>query len=387
MITLIFLLAAAVLTASLLWLLWTTPSPFRYPVLVLMFAIWLGFALSRHTPSAAYYTAILFVTWLAFYLPFFILARWPVERWLWLSLSISAIIIALLTPFTVRYSEAFFRTPDLLRHLPRLPVVVNENIVGGVLIVQIPALLAESVLAYRERRHTETMLAVTAGVAATAALVLTRSLGAYVTAIATFAVMLVAYSPVIGLAAMGGAGYLAFTHWAYLGPRVADALVWRTFYWSKALETLAPHPWRGIGISEFSHYMRAQYGASYPFMLQLPVKHTHNIFFQVALETGVGGVIGLLGLVIGLLWVTGRLLVKMRQEHSVRFWAPALGSVGSLTALIVHGLIDVPGWGTKGAPFIWYTLGVFAALGTYRVLRPSLDAQAQSAPDRKARHR
>lgn len=105
--------------------------------------------------------------------------------------------------------------------------------------------------------------------------------------------------------------------------------------------------------------------------------HPHNMFLNIAFQTGIVGLICF----CGMLWtVWCQALVAARATASDRGWV-GLGMLGALTAFMVMGLFDDP-FRAYQAPYLLYA--VFGIL----LRQDSLDSRAhRSPPDRLPGHR
>ena len=86
--------------------------------------------------------------------------------------------------------------------------------------------------------------------------------------------------------------------------------------------------------------------------------HAHNIFLQVALDTGIPGLIAYLALLAtsaAVLWRAARWQAVLRPL--------AIGLIGGLVALHIYGLTDALAPGAKPGLVFWYMLGLIGAIG------------------------
>lgn len=103
--------------------------------------------------------------------------------------------------------------------------------------------------------------------------------------------------------------------------------------WQDTLPLIRQHPWLGSGFGTFPvDYTSAQ--SVYPGMF---VNHAHNDYLEIFAELGVSGGLVLFGSVFYLLAQTIR---RYRVEKDRWRRAMALGSVGSLVAMLSHSLTD-----------------------------------------------
>jgi len=114
------------------------------------------------------------------------------------------------------------------------------------------------------------------------------------------------------------------------------AVLERLAHWQAGLDMFADHPWLGVGIGNYG----AVYDDYAPPHWYEPLGHAHNIFINFLAETGVAGTAAFVLVWLGawrLSWRTAR-----RSAKSGAAFAPALaiGVLGVLTYLTVHGLFD-----------------------------------------------
>jgi putative inorganic carbon (HCO3(-)) transporter len=129
--------------------------------------------------------------------------------------------------------------------------------------------------------------------------------------------------------------------------------------WSRALYALQDFSFTGVGLGAFNQVIPLLY----PYFLIPPsvdIPHAHNLVLQVGVDLGVPGLIAWLAI---LLTVFAHLGVTLRQHRDGLTAALAAGVLGGLVAMLAHGLLDAPLWGTKLAflPWLLFALAVLAA--------------------------
>jgi putative inorganic carbon (HCO3(-)) transporter len=152
----------------------------------------------------------------------------------------------------------------------------------------------------------------------------------------------------IGLVALSSAGLLP----AAINERLADAgtlleirdvrgvpindanyaLIERQAHWQAALNMLAEQPWTGVGFSNYQPLYEQYRLLNWP----MPLGHAHNIYLNVAAETGVIG----LGLYL-LLWI-GIFALTFRTIRRAQGFdrAVVVGLMGAWVYLGTHMLVD-----------------------------------------------
>jgi O-antigen ligase len=152
----------------------------------------------------------------------------------------------------------------------------------------------------------------------------------------------------IGLVALSSAGLLP----SAISERLADAgtlleirdvrgvpindanyaLIERQAHWQAALNMLTDQPWTGVGFSNYQPLYEQYRLLNWP----MPLGHAHNIYLNVAAETGLIG----LGLYL-LLWIS-IFVVTFRAIRRARKFdrAVAVGLMGAWVFLSTHMLVD-----------------------------------------------
>lgn len=126
----------------------------------------------------------------------------------------------------------------------------------------------------------------------------------------------------------------------------------RTEIWSHAVWAIQDVPLTGLGMNVF----RSAAYTLYPTFLSqanYEMGHAHNELLQAALDLGLPGLVGFLGLYIGAL---GMVFRTMRSGVAWRLLA--LGILGGLLAHFIFGLIDAVALGAKPGFLFWWLLGM-----------------------------
>ncbi len=232
------------------------------------------------------------------------------------------------------------------------------------------------------------LLALASGVA----LLLTQSRGAMLAAAGGVVVVVLLRWPRLRVAAPllallllpaiasldGGASDTAVAGAAAALPSAGDAVLlgWdgRLELWSRALYILNDFPFTGSGIGAFDRVVHVLY----PLFLSnpdAPISHAHSLLLQVGVDLGIPGLIAYLALFINTFLLLARV---MRQPQAAMgadlAWALAAGIAGSLTAMLLHGLVDAALWGSKPAFLPW----LFVALAVVLSLRPAAPGERHS---------
>lgn len=160
-------------------------------------------------------------------------------------------------------------------------------------------------------------------------------------------------------------------------PSAGDAVLlgWegRLELWSRALYILNDFPFTGSGIGAFDLVVRVLY----PLLLSTPdapISHAHNLLLQVGVDLGIPGLIAYLALLVNTFLLLARVMKQPQATMDAAFAAAlAAGIAGSLTAMLLHGLVDAALWGSKPAFLPW----LFVALTVTLSLRPGAPGERQ----------
>jgi putative inorganic carbon (hco3(-)) transporter len=245
----------------------------------------------------------------------------------------------------------------------RLGETINPNILAGGLVLIIPLVFA---LCLRWDWAPRQWLPLSLGLLAVgmvAILSLAQSRGAELAIVLALGTLLVVRWPRL----LYGLPFvicllLIIIYW--LGPRTVGELLTandtiggldqRTEIWLRARYALADFPFTGIGIGTFDLVIPLLY-PYFTVPTGVTIPHAHNLFLQIAVDLGLPGLIAWLSLQINLFVMLGQLL---RRRNAALTWVLSAGALGALIAMLVHGLVDAPLWGSKIAflPWLLYAL-------------------------------
>ncbi len=277
------------------------------------------------------------------------------------------------------------RLPSALVSLPGAPEQgINPNQLAGVLALYLPFVLTWLLVCLRRRQIVWAVLLGLVALAGAATLLVTRSragivgIAAAVTALVIVSVYRegslrqkrwVSVAALVTVTAGVVAGGVFLPTWfagtvassqveAPLGDALRQlSLEGRVEIWSRALYALQDFPFTGVGLGTF----RRVVNLLYPLFLipaDIDIAHAHNIFLQVGVDLGLGGLVayGALLLVAGAVaWQAIRGEDRMRGHI-------ALGLLAALIGLHVYGLADALALGSKPGLAFWLALGVLGAL-------------------------
>jgi putative inorganic carbon (HCO3(-)) transporter len=197
------------------------------------------------------------------------------------------------------------------------------------------------------------------------ALVLSQSRSAWISAAAAGAVVVALRFRPRNLAwAIGATAALAGWLWSDSGAGSRIPGPDRMFFWSMACEAIRAHPLVGVGLGAFRRIGEDMQGAHAAKVV--PVAHAHNVFLQVALDIGIPGLIAYIALIAV---ASGMAYQILRRHRDTDERAMCLGLWASLIAVHLFGLTDAISLGAKVGIFLWWNLGLIAAVH-YRMLHP-----------------
>ncbi len=251
----------------------------------------------------------------------------------------------------------------------RLGETVNENVLAAALALLLPLALA---LALRGGRRADTFAAWAATGLMAAALALANSRGAWAGAAAGCALVAVLLRKELRwVGAVSGLAVAAGLVW--LGPRALgeylaarDAiggLPARIEIWTRAVYIVEDFPLTGIGPGAFAEVVTRLY----PYFVVPPnvqAPHAHNLPLQAAVELGLPGLAAFIALNMVVAALSVRVLGRCPGPHAGMPRALAAGTLGAVTALWLHGMVDAALWGSKPAFLVWlvYSLAVLVGL-------------------------
>ncbi|MFQ5610160.1 MAG: O-antigen ligase family protein [Woeseiaceae bacterium] len=119
--------------------------------------------------------------------------------------------------------------------------------------------------------------------------------------------------------------------------------------------SIGDFPFTGTGLGSFRQVTRRLY----PLNVQADydIAHAHNIFFQVALDIGLPGLIAYLAILI----IAGAVGWQVAKQDE-RLRPLALGLLAGLAALHIYGLTDALALGSKTSITFWVALGLLTAM-------------------------
>ncbi|NOZ51484.1 MAG: hypothetical protein GXP37_15770 [Chloroflexi bacterium] len=369
------------------------PTPIDIPLLLIL--LWLPVNYWASTDKAMSWEALGYLLFgISLYAA---LLNWPpIHRhpeWIAWGLVLFGLGMIVAAPFLSQLtSSKLFDTTFLAPWLQRLaeltPGDVNLNRLGGALVVIYPLFLALGLRwDWTRRRWLPPLMLLVAGVSGLV-LLLTQSRGAYMGAAVATTLLLVLRWRKLALMAplLLIGGVFVFSRggteifFDQIGVGVDSTLYGldgRMELWSRGIYALSDFALTGIGIGTFDRIIPLLY-PTFLIAPGTPMGHAHNLLLQVGVDLGFPGLIAYLALVINVFVTLAQVL---RQRAQALPWTLAAGTAASLTAMFVHGLLDVPLWGTKPSFLPWLLVALAMALGLH--VRATSSSSA-SAPDPSA---
>lgn len=363
----------SLLIAGLFWLwagwgsrVWGRRTPLDWPWLIwlsmLPVSLWASAAPDLTRPALAMF--------LAQALAFWGLVAWvgALRRAGWAAAGLSALAasLAVLAPFWLARGDL----PADWLPWP-LRQAVNENVLAGVLVGLWPLALAwQSLVLPPGRGRTAAYLAgLLAAIAILAALLLTRSAGAWLAAAWAGLFLLALRWRWLWLAAAGLLllAALASPYWLPGLPAQATpagaAVDWagRLEIWSRAFYALQDFAFTGIGLGSFPRVIPLLY-PFFTFAPDVQVPHAHTLALQVGLDLGLPGLIAFLAMTLATAALVGRALGRWRSQGRRDPARLLAGAAAGLSAVWLHGLVDAASWNTRPAFLLWALWGLTVSL-------------------------
>lgn len=326
------------------------------PILILLAMVAIGFVAST-TLSSALATLGQVIASVSI---FFVLVDYIHFDRAWMNVAVGlvglGVLFALVAPFTVTWSASkLFGLPEFYDRIwLRLGEETNPNILAGALAPIVPIALA--MVVQKERRWR--IIGAMSLAPMIVILLLLQSRGAFFALAAGLVIWLALYNrwvlplaPLVLLAFLAinnftGGISLANLLYGETSAGTPGTLVQRQELWVQSLALIRESPFWGNGLGAFSRTIEY-------------INHSHNLFIQVALDTGV---IGLAAFVA--IWLVA-IRAVLQNWRAQRHWAN--GILASFAVLFVHGLGDVIVWGTaKSSVVLWIVFALALTLDARR---------------------
>jgi putative inorganic carbon (hco3(-)) transporter len=134
-----------------------------------------------------------------------------------------------------------------------------------------------------------------------------------------------------------------------------STLDFRREVWLWGVTAVEEFPITGTGLGTFRRVAPERYPMAVPD--DFDIAHAHNIFLQVALDTGLPGLVAYMSLLV----ITGLIGWRVASDK-VEYRPLVLGLLAALIALHVYGLGDALAPGSKPAVVFWLILGLIAGM-------------------------
>ncbi|MBI1295538.1 hypothetical protein GC175_11340 [bacterium] len=347
-------------------------TPLDWPLLLL--AVWTPVGLWAADDWLLAWQAI---GYLAFGLALYsALVNWPPARrnpaWGLLFVLPVLVGLALVGPILLSSTPVkLFRLPEFQLPFARLAAsfgeAVNPNVLAGSLLLGVPLLTAMAIWPQWTKHGVVRFFCGGLALFLLVLVVLTQSRGAYAGAVAGLAAVAWLRLPRLGYVFVPVLliGFL-LSLWGPAVVRVALAdnillasLDGRVEIWQRAGYALADFPLSGVGLGNFGEVIPVFY--PYAWITDGGgIPHAHNLVLQVGMDLGLPGVTAYVALLISVVFVLAR--VHRRSGDPMRRML-AVGILGSLAAMLVHGISDAVTWGTKLSflPWMLFALAMLVA--------------------------
>ena len=135
----------------------------------------------------------------------------------------------------------------------------------------------------------------------------------------------------------------------------------RSQIWQEGLREMSEDPLTGVGPGSFPvASVRAASGASTVY-----AEHAHSIFFTWGAETGVPGVLIILGFMVSLTVVGSKAMRRARERHQLHDRMLIAGVAAGLVSVVGHGILDYNLRNMVIHLTVWALIG--ALLAAYRI--------------------
>ncbi|MEJ5312818.1 MAG: O-antigen ligase family protein [Anaerolinea sp.] len=247
-------------------------------------------------------------------------------------------------------------------NLPRLDEVVHPNVFAGNLALLLPVSGALFLWGKGWLHVIRAPLALLTGGLVLFVLILTLSRGALLAAISSLLLLLILrwkFPAFIVLVLLGLILWQAFPAIEtfikpiYWFSSAEASLNLRQSLWQRGLWLVEMFPLSGIGMGTYGLAVNHLFPMPSPL---IPTSHAHNLFIQIALDTGIPGLLAWLACLWQCIQCAWR---AWRAPSTVPWWIPASGAAGlaAFWVLLFHGATDAVTWGTRPALLLWVIWG------------------------------
>lgn len=374
-----WLLGAALCLIPCFWLarraafgVWSVTTPADVPLALLLLLGVMGVAVSPERAASLE----IYAGWLGIAAVYYAVAnsttreRLPLAVWLLLLVGAGMAVVGLLG---LRASDKFLPPTAVMALLPRLDVELlnprgfTPNLVAGAIAPLIP--LAVGVGLWRAGWQRVAAWSIALGTFAV--VLLTQSRGALLGLALGLAIVALGRLPRVwqivaaGALLIGGAVGLSqrVLIESVLASDPGGSAASRLELWNRALLILRDFPFTGAGWGQFS----ATVAKLYPlFVTPLgdPIPHAHNMYLQMGVDLGAGGMAAFVGALAAVLAAAVWNVRASRGE--ARNWL-ALGLLGGLAVILVHNLLDAVMTSIKVGFTAWFLMALVVVLARVMV--------------------
>jgi putative inorganic carbon (HCO3(-)) transporter len=364
-----WLLGGALLTIPVFWAArrvargaWSAATPADLPLAVLLGAGLVGLAVSNDRATSARTVAELAGGVALYYGIVNGLTPAHVARGAGLLLALG-LGFAVLGLAGLQVTGKFLSIPFLYELLGRVdlsflnPRGFTPNIVAGAVLPAVPLAFGWGAAERGGRR----LLLLGGGLVMSGVIVVTQSRGALLGLAVALAMLALWRAPravrvLAGVVMAGGLVWLAMAGNAALAPAddPTGTLRGRVELWERALYVLRDFPFTGIGPGTFE----ANVLTLYPLFENppgAPQPHAHNLYLQMGVDYGIGGLMAFLAVVTTTLAAGA---AKARGGGGAAFARFAPGLLAGYAAFLTHGLLDAVFVSTKVSVGVWILTGL-----------------------------
>lgn len=253
---------------------------------------------------------------------------------------------------------------------------INPNVMAGSLVILLPLPLSRLLFAWQQSRWANRIFSFITVLVMVGMLILTQSRSAYGALAAVLALLvllrwrrgwMLLLALVVGLLVTAQRlGLSSILNMVASTPDLGG-LEGRNEAWRRALFMIQGFPFTGIGMGTFQEVTRVRY----PFLdPSWDIPHAHNLFLQVAVDTGIPGLIAWLAIVMIVSVSSWRLYVHGRAENDDHITGLGAAWLCSQIALLVHGFTDAVTWGmVRPSVIVWGLWGLSISCASMYVSR------------------
>jgi putative inorganic carbon (HCO3(-)) transporter len=284
-------------------------------------------------------------------------------RWLLSGLIAVGFVFSIFAFISVDWStDKLFFIPSIIydRFIILVSDTVNPNVLAGNLVILLPFALTILFFSWKQISRFEKGFAVVSAVSMLVMIALSQARGAW---IALFITLMVFISlrwqwgwVVPAISAVLIVGLILWmqntTIYYLLVGGIQGLINNRSGIWERAILLIKLFPLTGTGMGGYQDLSELIHPLLESSTERIP--HAHNLLFQVALDLGIPGLISYLA---GLL-VIFSIAMQVFRDKITRLYplylSAAAGTICSLVAFLVHGLLDAVTWGmVRPAPLVW----------------------------------